>query len=231
MTLAFIHGAGCTVGVFEAQSAAFPQARTIALPGHGDGRADAPASIAAFADAVAAELRGHAPRSVVLCGSSMGGAIALELALRHESFIRAIALIGSGAKLRVAPAIFTSLETDFAAGARSLAQHFYADPTPERVDAAVGDMLKVGQAQTLRDFRACDAFDATHRLDDLRVPLVAIAGEQDVLTPPKFSQWLADRVSGASARILPRAGHFAMIEQPAETNNLLRAFVDHVADD
>lgn len=231
MTLVFIHGAGCTGGVFKAQLAAFPQARAIALPGHGNGCGDAPASIAEFADAVAFELRGHAPRSVVLCGSSMGGAIALELALRREPFVRAVALIGSGAKLRVAPAIFASLEADFAAGARSLAQHFYADPTPERVDAAVEDMLTVGQAQTLRDFHACDAFDATQGLDALSIPLVAIAGEQDILTPPKFSQWVADRVRGASARILPRAGHFAMIEQPAETNSALRAFVDRVGTD
>jgi 3-oxoadipate enol-lactonase len=92
----------------------------------------------------------------------------------------------------------------------------------------VATMLKVGQAQTLRDFRACNAFDATERIASLRVPLLALTGERDVLTPPKFAQWFADRVPGAQARILPDAGHLAMIERPEETNAALRAFEERL---
>jgi 3-oxoadipate enol-lactonase len=229
--LFFIHGAGCTADVFDAQVSAFEGSYATTLPGHGASSPGAPATVHELADAVALQLRGLPARETILCGSSMGGAIALELALRNEPSIRALALIGSGAKLRVAPALFASLEDDFEAGARSLASHFFADPSPKRVDAAVAAMARVGQAQTLRDFHACDAFDVTDRVEALTIPLVAIVGEQDVLTPPKFSVWLADRVGGASARILPGAGHLAMIERPAETNAALRAFVAEIASD
>ena len=81
-------------------------------------------------------------------------------------------------------------------------------------------MLAVGQAQTIRDFRACDAFNASERLADLPVPLLAIVGASDALTPPKFAQFLADRVPEGSARIVEGAGHFAMVERPEETNAL-----------
>jgi 3-oxoadipate enol-lactonase len=231
MRLFFLHGAGLNADVFNAQLAAFADARAITLPGRGATPRAAPTRIAEFADAVAAELRGCPPGEILLCGSSMGGAIALELALRNEPAVGAVALIGSGAKLRVAPSLFASLESDFAAGARSLAKNFFAEPTPELVDAAVATMLSVGQAQTLRDFQACDVFDVTERIDSLSVPLLAIVGQHDVLTPPKFSQWLADRVHGASARILPDAGHLAMIERPNETNTALRAFADSARND
>jgi 3-oxoadipate enol-lactonase len=229
--LFFIHGAGLAADVFDAQVSAFPGAYATTLPGHDPTRPGSPASIAEFADAVAEELRERPARETVLCGSSMGGAVALELALRREPSVCAVALIGSGAKLRVAPALFAALENNFEAAARSLATHFFTHPTQECVDRAVETLLRVGQAQTLRDFRACDAFDVTARVDALTLPLLAIVGEQDVLTPPKFSQWLADRVHGAATRILPLAGHLAMIERPDETNAVLRAFVDGIGSD
>jgi pimeloyl-ACP methyl ester carboxylesterase len=220
--IAFLHGAGCTADVFGAQVRGLEDARAIRLPGH-DGADEGPATIAAFADAVEHQLE-PAPEGTLLCGHSMGGAIALEIGLRGRAGIRGLVLLGSGAKLRVAPAIFELLERDFAAGARALAESYFAQPRSDRIETAVAQMLFVGQAQTVRDFRACDAFDTTGRLAALPVPLLAITGANDALTPPKFAQFLADRVPVGSARILDEAGHFAMVERPEETNALIRAF-------
>jgi pimeloyl-ACP methyl ester carboxylesterase len=227
MRLFFIHGAGCTDQVFGAQTQAFAGAVATTLPGRGSA-IGAPSTIAEFADAVAHRLDRMPAGDVVLCGSSMGGAIALELGLRAHPRVKGLVLVGSGAKLRVAPALFESLERDFSAGARTLATMFFADATPARVGAAAAQMLEVGQTQTLRDFRACDAFDATERLADLQVPLLALVGDRDVLTPPKFAQFLADRIRGATARILVGAGHLAMVERPDETNAALQAFVQEI---
>jgi pimeloyl-ACP methyl ester carboxylesterase len=224
----FIHGSGCTGDVFAAQTAAFPGSYAIDLPGHRSPALAGEITIAAFADAVERDLEARDVEGAILCGSSMGGAVALEAALRGNPRIGAIVMLGSGAKLRVAPALFESLERDFEAGARALVPIFFAEPTPERVEAAAAEMLRVGQAQTLADFRACDAFDATERLAGLAVPLLALTGEHDRLTPPKFAAFLADRIPGAEARILPQAGHLAMVERPEETNAVLRAFVDRL---
>ena len=159
----------------------------------------------------------------------MGGAIALELALRREPRVRAVVMLSSGARLRVAPAMLERLERDFDAATAELAQQFYAEPTPERSHASALMMRAVGQAQTLRDFRACDAFNRIDRLEEVALPVLAITGERDVLTPPKFASALADRIPGASARIVPGAGHLAMAERPGEVNDALHAFVNHVA--
>lgn len=221
MRLALVHGAGCTPEAFAAQRNAFPDAIAIALPGR-CGVEGAPSSIAAFADYVLDELRGE---RAVLCGHSMGGAIALECALRAPETIAGVALLASGARLRVAPALFGDFQSDFPAAARSLAQRFFADPAPERVTAATQMLLDVGEAQTVRDFRACNAFDETGRLGGVGVPLLAVTGDQDLLTPAKFAYFLADRVPDGTARIIEGAGHFAMVERAAETNALLASFV------
>ncbi len=226
MTLVFVHGAGCTGEVFAAQTAAIDDSVALTLPGHTT--PGEPASIEGFADAVTSQLRAQELDNVILCGHSMGGAIALELALRREPRVRAIVMLSSGARLRVAPALFEQMEHDFQAAARELPRHFYAEPSPAQLAASTQMMLAVGQAQTLRDFRACDAFDRIGRLGEVTLPLLAMTGERDVLTPPKFAEALADRIPGASARIVPRAGHLAMAERPGDVNDALRAFVNHV---
>jgi pimeloyl-ACP methyl ester carboxylesterase len=224
----FIHGSGGTGSVFAAQTAAFPGSYAIDLPGHRSPPFAGEVTISAFADAVQRDLEARDVTGAILCGSSMGGAVALELGLRNDPRVGAVAVIGSGAKLRVAPALFESLERDFEAGVRALVPVFFAAPSAALTDAAAAEMLGVGKAQTLADFRACDAFDVTERVARLAVPLLALTGEQDRLTPPKFAAFLADRVPGAEARILPEAGHLAMVERPDETNAALRAFVDRL---
>ena len=224
MTLVFIHGAGCTGDVFDAQLAAFPGAIAPTLPGHTT--PGTPASIGEFADAVTNELDSRGLDGVVLCGHSMGAAIALELALRRDERVKAIALLGGGARLRVSPAIFESIQSDFATAAHTLAEAFFSDASPARIEAAVAGLYAVGAGQTLRDFRACDAFDVTQRLSEIRLPVLEVTGEHDVMTPPKYATYLADRIPGTAARIVPGAGHLCMIERPAETNEALLTFVN-----
>lgn len=223
MTTIFIHGAGCTGEVFDAQTRALTDACAPNLPGHL--RDGAPSSIRQFADWVDAYVRERELVEVVLAGHSMGAMIAIECALRKPAWLRAAILIGGGARMRVAPAILQGLENDFEETARTIAGYSYAEPSPERTQASVEMMLRVGQEQTLRDFRACDAFDALDRLGEISVPVLAISGEADTLAPAKHAAALADRVPGARARIIPGAGHFVMAERPAETNEAIAAFL------
>lgn len=226
MRLVFIHGAGCTDAVFAEQAAAFPDAVALTLPGHGT--PGEPASIEAMADAVASDLERRNLDDVVLCGHSMGAAVALEVALRQNPRVAGLVLLGAGAKMRVGPQILDGLATDFDRAAHTIAGFFFADPTAERIDGAVAMLHEVGQAQTERDFRACNAFDVTGELAGLAVPLLAVTGERDVMMPPKFAEFLADRVPDGAARIIPAAGHFVMAERPEETNEAVRAFVTHI---
>lgn len=225
--LVFIHGSGFTSAAFAQQRTSFPKAHAPDLPGH-----TVPgscASVSQFADFIEGYVRERRLRGVVLCGNSLGGAIALECALRNLPDLAGIILLGSGSRLRVSPDILRALADDFEAGARTIAGYLYAEASPERLDAAVASMRAVGQQQTLLDYRACDAFNLTDRLPDIRLPLLAITGESDRMTPPKYALALANRVPGAEARIVPGAGHLVMLERPAESNELIEGFVHALA--
>jgi pimeloyl-ACP methyl ester carboxylesterase len=221
VTLVFLHGAGFGGDVFAAQTAEFEASHAPNLPGHFcPGQ---PQTVDEFAAFVAEYVHRNDLRDVVLCGHSLGGAIAIQTALDRAVPLRALVLLASGAKLRVAPAFLKGFESDFRATAREVASYFFAEPAPARIAWAADCMERVGPAQTLRDFRACDAFDALERLGEISVPVLALTGEADKMTPPKFAHALADRVPGAQARIIAGAGHFVMVEQPDETNEAIRA--------
>jgi pimeloyl-ACP methyl ester carboxylesterase len=160
----------------------------------------------------------------------MGGAIALEQALRKPAWLRGVIVLASGARLRVSPRIFEDIDRDLELFAQVFVPDYYfAEPKAEWVNPAVTDMVVgVGTAQTLRDFRACDAFDVLARLGEISVPLLAITGENDKLTPPKYAQAIADRVPGAAARIIRGAGHFVMVERAEETNAEIRSFLSRI---
>jgi len=225
-TLLFIHGSGCTSDAFEYQMPAFPQAHAPNLPGHaspGGGE-----TVGEFADFIERYIAQYNLHDVVLCGNSLGGAIALEVALRESPEVRAIILLGSGSRLKVAPAILEGLVKNFEQTAAQLAGYMFAQATPERIAFSVQSMQTVGQAQTLRDFQACNAFGVTNRLPELLIPVLALTGKQDVMTPPKYAQLLADRVPAGEVRIIPGAGHLVMIERPAETNDAVAYFVNRV---
>ncbi len=223
MTMLFIHGSGFTGDAFDAQRAEFADALAPNLPGH-----DAPgsgASVADFADFIEAYILSRGLSEVVLCGNSLGGAVALEVGIRRNKALRALVLIGSGSRLKVAPAFLDDLRDDFESAVRQISSCLYADPTQERLNVAYASMLRVGKAQTSADFAACNAFNLTERLGELMLPVLALTGEHDRMTPPKYAQALADRIAGAQVRILPQAGHLAMIERPVETNEALAHFV------
>lgn len=226
MTLVFIHGAGFTGACFERQLAAFPGSHAPSMPGHCE--PGAPATIEDLALSIAFFGAHNDLCDIVLCGHSLGGAVALHIALEGLLPLRGLVLLGSGAKLRVAPAVLDGVAADFPKAARELAGHFFAEPAHDLVEWATATMLTVGGAQTLRDFQACNTFDVLDRLTEINVPLLALTGESDVMTPPKYAQTFADRVAGAQTRIIPGAGHFVMVERPRETNEAIGAFLSEI---
>src|SRR3972149_963517 len=75
------------------------------LPGHGKSEGIGKQTIRDYAEDIVEFMKALKFRAAVMIGHSMGGAIALLLALYHSPRVIALGLIGSGAKLRVAPAI------------------------------------------------------------------------------------------------------------------------------
>ena len=52
-----------------------------------------------------------------------------------------------------------------------------------------------------------------------------IVGEEDELTPVRYSKYLTEQLPGSTMKIIPNAGHYVMLEQPEKFNHALLSFL------
>jgi pimeloyl-ACP methyl ester carboxylesterase len=76
------------------------------------------------------------------------------------------------------------------------------------------------------DFKACDHFDIRSRLPEIKLPTLVLCGEEDQLTPVKYSRYLHENMSTSRLVLIPHAGHMAMAEQPDKMNTALETFLN-----
>jgi pimeloyl-ACP methyl ester carboxylesterase len=70
--------------------------------------------------------------------------------------------------------------------------------------------------------------DSTSTLKTITVPTLAISGDEDILTPTAEADLIARNVPGCRLGVVPKAGHYAALEQPEYFGRLLRNWVDSV---
>jgi pimeloyl-ACP methyl ester carboxylesterase len=203
-------------------------ARVVAidLPGHGRTPGAGCAKIADYVAWVVAFLDAQRLERVVLGGHSMGGAVAQAMALGHPGRVAALALVGTGARLRVLPRILELFHDQPLQGVGLVGGLAYSPRTAAHAvveaDHALG---ATPPAVALGDFLACDGFDVMETVAAIRAPTLVIAGRDDRLTPPKYAAFLARRIPGARLVEIDAAGHFPQLEQPEAVNAALRTFL------
>ena len=219
-TIVFIHGSGDSSLVWKAVTERLPDQRwiTLDLSGHGQLR-DLPGpesmSVGDYTAEVEKELGRRGLREVCVAGHSLGGAIALNLALNSAPVVRCLALIGTGARLRVAPQLLEMARTDPESATRMLDELGVASGNEELTRRYREQVPPTPPGILYRDLAACDAFDMMADLAAITQPAIIITGEQDQLTPPKYARFLGEHLPHAKLILIPGAGHYVPIEQPA----------------
>jgi pimeloyl-ACP methyl ester carboxylesterase len=161
----------------------------------------------------------------VVVGHSMGGAIALMVALQRPKNLVGLGLVGTGAKLRVHPQILELCQTDFERAIDFIVQWAFAEQSPPELrERACAQMRRNGADALLRDFSSCNTFDVMARLSEVAVPTLILCGRDDKLTPVKYSEFLQQNIPNAQLKIIEGAGHMVMVEQPHALTQALREF-------
>lgn len=227
--LLLIHGTGSNAASWHYQLDGLRESArpfTVDLPGHGlSGRIDSP-SVQAYAEAIAETFPHLHPGRFFVAGHSLGGAVALELALRYPERVRGIILLSTGAHfpaLAATPGLFLLtvaavpgkfrdlfLGEGVSAEALALARAAMADCPPEVIRA---------------DVSAAKVFDARAALPSLRHPVLILCGSEDHITPPRYATWLKEGLPDARVMLIPGAGHMLPLERPAEVNAAITEFL------
>ncbi|MFM8856127.1 MAG: alpha/beta fold hydrolase [Actinomycetota bacterium] len=218
--------------VFESRHGTLPTLVRVDLPGHG-GSGDVSADLPATADLVV-ETCG----SGIYCGYSMGGRVALHIAMQHPHAVRALITIGATAGIVDVNerARRRSADEDLAAKIERigttafidqwLSQDMFSGLPKSDVDLAQRQSNSAfGLATSLRLAGTGTQDSLWPLLHGLTMPTLFLAGAND----QKFSAIADDMAAAVGARArsehIPNSGHSAHLENPAGTADAISSFV------
>ena len=251
--IVLVHGLANSVITWRKNVEALAQDfRVIALdlPGHGLSdmpkvRFDLPtgaAFVASFLDELGID-RAH------LVGNSMGGAVALELALARPERVASLTLADSAGlgreislvlRLGSLPLLGEYARRPTLKGVRNLVRWLVYDPAlvdEDELPLRLFYLKREGSAQALLGFlrtgvglfgqRPATRRDAV--LPSVSVPTLIVWGAQDPLFPIRQAEQAVSAVPGAKLHVFDACGHWPQYEHPEAFNRLLGEFVSSVA--
>jgi pimeloyl-ACP methyl ester carboxylesterase len=230
--IVFIHGSGGDHTVWSRQ---FPKLKdewnvtAIELPGHGRSEGAGEQDVPAYVEWVREILEAFAIPKPIMAGHSLGAAIALAFAIKYPGLLSGIIPVGGGAKMPVNQAILDGLKTNPASVIEMIVKFSLTKNNREHIGGPLRESLLKANAEILYgDLVACDKQDITAEIAGITIPVLVICGDDDKMTPPDFSRFLADHIPGARISLIENAGHFVMLENPEAVNRVVSDFSAHI---
>ncbi len=210
------------------------------LYGHGASQpATAPCTVASLGADIAELLDHLRTGPAILCGLSLGGMVAQQMAIDQPRHVAGIIVANSRAA-------FSGPET--AAMVEGWVALFQQENGPLRRLAATWPALvndafrasaagraafdawsrvlaRVSGASLSHVARGMTEFDLRGRLTSIGVPALVISGEQDRLFSPEEAQEIARGIAGSLHEMIPGAGHISSLDSADRFNRLLLEFL------
>ncbi len=222
--LVLIHGGVCTIedcmGPVRAALAA--GRRTIAMEQQGHGRTadiDRPLSYDQMAEDTAALLKQLGIENADVVGYSMGGAIALRLALLHPALVRKAVVFGTGySGAGYPPGFLDGFKTLKAGDIPAAFRQAYEKvaPDPKRWPALI-EKIK-GLVANAKDLTPAD-------LKSIKAPVLVMVGDADIVRAEHAVEMFRLLPNGKLG-ILPASDHFAFVQRPDWIASMTKAFLD-----
>ncbi|MDP3281567.1 MAG: pimeloyl-ACP methyl ester esterase BioH [Nitrosomonas sp.] len=241
--LVLLHGwamhSGIWSGVQEQLSQQF-RLHLIDLPGHGLSPASEPGTLNHLVEIITKIL----PEHCIVGGWSLGGQIAMELALREPKRVKQLILISTtpcfakrddwkwGMEHKLLQLFLENLKLNYAttinrfltlqmSGDRDaskillqLRKHFFQRAEPDPDALLKG--LRILQESDLRD-----------RMGAIKQPVLLLHGENDVITHPAAADWMHQQLSQSQRVLFSHCGHAPFLSYPEQFVTCLNEFRTH----
>jgi 3-oxoadipate enol-lactonase len=171
-------------------------------------------------------------------GHSIGGMIGMRLALAHPETINSLVLIATTARLDPPPLREQTwqLWKMFGDGHRediadAAIEFLFAPATyekqPKLIEQYRNRLVSFQNVEGIIEAARSvfDRIDIGGKIDSIKIPTLAIAGKDDMATPPTETDFIASRISHAQSVIIEEAGHLLVVEKPQEVSQVIRKFL------
>ncbi|MFD9931560.1 4-carboxymuconolactone decarboxylase [Streptomyces massasporeus] len=199
------------------------------LPGHGGAPAYPAGSVSDLTTRLLATLEGLGVHRFGYAGCALGGAVGIELALRHPERLASLALIATSPRFGSAdefrqrgvivrtngldPIARTAPERWFTGG--------FAAAQPAITEWAVQMVRTTDPGCYIASCEALASFDVRPELGRVGVPTLVLVGSDDQVTGPAEARTLVAGIPDARLAVVPGASHLVPVEQPAAVTDLL----------
>jgi 3-oxoadipate enol-lactonase/4-carboxymuconolactone decarboxylase len=208
--------------------------RVIRMDARGHGASDAPPgsySIPLLAQDVLAVMNAAGVQKAHLCGLSVGGMIALELAATAPERVMKVVACNTSAQQPPEPWLqraATVREKGLQAIEDMVMHRYFSDSflaaNSPRIGTARTTLLSLSPGGYAACCEAIGRLDIWDRLASIKAPLLVINGAKDTATPPEHGDRIAQAVSGARVKVLD-AAHLSAVEAPKEFAEALLGFL------
>jgi pimeloyl-ACP methyl ester carboxylesterase len=180
----------------------------------------------------------HIMGPVVVGGLSMGGYVALSIAVRYPTRVRGLILADTRAGADTPAAASgreaTAREVETSGQTKTVVDGMLGrlfspltrERRPEVIERVHSRMVlarPVAVAGALRGMASRP--DRTPDLPGIVAPTLVMVGEDDAITPPSDAKLMADAIPNATLAVIPGGGHLAPLENSAETNRVILEFL------
>lgn len=233
-----LHGAGSNGHTWHHQLDYLGRAHSpiaVDLPAHGrSSGVEGLNSVEEYSDFVAALMDALGVGSAVIAGRSMGGAIGMDMALRHPKRVDGLVLIVTAAKFNIPDARVAGLR---AVAMGRAPQAFLTDTFSPATVKDHFEIVREGWMEQIQtdprvrytDMVACTKFDVREQLGRIDKPALILAGAADTVTPPADAELIRGRLRGARLKVIANAAHQLPNEQPAEANAAIESFLSELS--
>lgn len=237
----FLHGLGSSADDWALQVPAFRahhRVVTLDLRAHGQSPFTGAFTLEQMADDVAALLHQLEAPPAHLVGLSMGGCVALALALHHAEGVRSLTVVNALARYQPVgrQGVFSGLHRlrllafgEMQAVAAMVAGGLFPQPEQRPLyEAAVASLRRNPKATYWAAIRAILRFNVTAQLGEIRRPALVLMGDRDRTVPRVAGERMARGIPGAQSRVIADSGHATPMDQPEVFNAAVLEFVADV---
>lgn len=236
-----LHGLGsCGADWLLQVEALRPAYRTLTVDLRGHGESPMPPGWPTMAD-LAGDVAGLLHRlelgAAHLVGLSLGGGVALQLAVDRPQLVRSLTIVNSSATLagglQRLPSSLIRLALLLAAPKRWLGAWVAGGlfPRPDQAELrrlAVQRIAENSRSNYLKAVTAILRFDLRQQLDQIAAPMLVVAGDQDRTVPLAAKRRLAAAVPNARLEVIAGSRHATPLDAPDRFNRLLLDFLAEV---
>lgn len=224
----FVHGAGGTHLDWPAELRRLPEANAIVvdLPGHGRSPGSGRQTVGAYTADIIAIMDALKLSQAIIGGHSMGGAIAMMMALNYPGRVQGLILIGTSAKLGVHPDILNGFMTEMSRTVALVVGLYYGKTGTDSLRRrSTQRLMEFNPIIVSQDYAACNVFDIRAQVGHIKQPTLILGGTDDKLTPYKYSEFLHEKIAGSALVKVDGGGHMMMLEQPEFVGETVRKWL------